>query len=238
MSSAKKHIILINADQAAQANFLRFFSEKEVAISVFSSGMGAIQKMKQTDAPDLVVIEKDAKPLGAIQTLNYLREQLNYKGLAIITAVGGASDLVETTSQKVISMPINAKDVDSIKEMIQLKPTEVYHNIPVYSLDYLNDLSGGDQGFIQESIRLMENSVHEQLKELNKAYEKDDYDAVASIAHNIKPSFEMVMNIPCTTICNKLAHFDVKNEVPDLVKELNIQADLLLEALDSEVLEH
>ncbi len=80
--------------------------------------------------------------------------------------------------------------------------------------------------------------MREQLKELNKAYEKDDYDAVASIAHNIKPSFEMVMNIPCTTICNKLAHFDVKNEVPDLVKELNIQADLLLEALDSEVLEH
>ena len=105
MTAAQKHIILVDADLEAQVRFKANFSSKEVEIITFTSGMGAIQYIKQTGAPDLLVLEEAAKPLGAVQTLNYLKDQIAFTAPVVVIAENLEEDTIAAQAQKVITKP-------------------------------------------------------------------------------------------------------------------------------------
>lgn len=53
MNTTKKRVILVEADLNAQLQFKAQFAKSEVEVTAFTSGMGAIQYIKQNGIPEL-----------------------------------------------------------------------------------------------------------------------------------------------------------------------------------------
>ncbi|WP_421878481.1 Hpt domain-containing protein [Marinoscillum sp.] len=57
---------------------------------------------------------------------------------------------------------------------------------------YLNSISDGDMDFVQQFISTFENNTANIVTNLKNAYEKDDSDGLQKLAHQLKPSLQML----------------------------------------------
>lgn len=73
-----------------------------------------------------------------------------------------------------------------------------------YSLSYLRTISENDENFIIESLHIFKFSVAVKLMELSSAVKRGDEKRAGEIAHNIKPSFEMLSIDFAREICDEL----------------------------------
>ncbi|MEE3149009.1 MAG: Hpt domain-containing protein [Bacteroidota bacterium] len=220
MTAAQKHIILVDADLEAQVRFKSNFSSKEVEIIAFTSGMGAIQYIKQTGAPDLLVLEEAAKPLGAVQTLNYLKDQIAFTAPVVVISENLEEDTIAVQAQKVITKPFKCEDIAFIKELLMLKELAGAEEEKYYKLDYLKELAEGDTDFIKESLKIFIQTVPPQIEELTQNHASENFKQVGQLAHAVKPSFEMLQNYKAAKICDDLAHHAQPDEMEHLVDQL------------------
>ncbi len=231
MNERKKHIVLVDADALAQARFNTFFSKSEVEVNSFASAMGAIQHIKQSGEPDLLLIEENVKPLGAIQTLNYLKEQVNSKGSVML--ITNSESLVSKSADFVrfLSKPFKNEDIGFVKTFLQLPCSPEEPEEQIYSLNYLIELSDGDAEFIRESISIFKDSVTPRLEEMLQFYKEEAYEEVSKVAHSLKPSFEMLQNSKAAQLSNELAHKITGTAMFPLINELIEEHKKMQEAL-------
>ncbi len=64
--------------------------------------------------------------------------------------------------------------------------------IPVINLNYLEELSGGDTEFLQESIDMAKMIIPKRLSKLEAAYLKADHEELYQVAHKMKSTARMV----------------------------------------------
>ncbi len=62
----------------------------------------------------------------------------------------------------------------------------------LYDLKSLEELSGGDSGFIQQMCTIYIESVPENVKHFNEHLEDKDWDAIRGLAHKIKPTIDLL----------------------------------------------
>ncbi len=73
------------------------------------------------------------------------------------------------------------------------KPLEVQSSPKsYYNLDYLKEVSGNNQDFIQEMVNTFVTTLPQTLFELTEASENADWDKLSRLAHQIKPSFTLM----------------------------------------------
>ncbi len=106
---------------------------------------------------------------------------------------------------------------------------------PAYSLHYLTSLSESNQEFILDCLNVFKVSVTLKMSQLFKALEEKDYKTIGEIAHNIKPSFEMLENNLSTEICNKLSYSATSTEIPELVAALNKEFNRIINKLETDL---
>ncbi|MFD2827070.1 hypothetical protein ACFSYG_11340 [Leeuwenhoekiella polynyae] len=224
MNEALKHIILVTTDSDAVAAFNTYLNPNAVTLSNFASGMGAIQYIKQIGEADLLILEENIKPLGAVQTIHYLIDNMNYSGSILILSDSGVSEIqTDEGAFEVLKKGFDKPDLDWVLSLLsENKEQRVELNSKPYSLSYLSDLSDGDEAFIFESLKIFNESVGKNISEIEELFGKEHYKEVSNLAHNIKPSFEMLENNLGSTICDELAHTQVdssKAEQVDLLKK-------------------
>ncbi|HEX5112700.1 MAG TPA: ATP-binding protein [Saprospiraceae bacterium] len=61
-----------------------------------------------------------------------------------------------------------------------------------YNLDYLKEVSGNNQDFINEMVNTFITTLPQTLGELSQAIASSDWDKVSRLAHQIKPSFTLM----------------------------------------------
>ncbi len=62
----------------------------------------------------------------------------------------------------------------------------------IYTLDKLNELSGGDQDFITSILTVFVEETPQDLSHLKLAIEVEAYDAIYQHAHKIKPNVDLL----------------------------------------------
>jgi HPt (histidine-containing phosphotransfer) domain-containing protein len=62
----------------------------------------------------------------------------------------------------------------------------------IYTLDKLNELSGGDQDFINSIISVFVDETPQDLSDLKLAIEVQAFDAIYQHAHKIKPNVDLL----------------------------------------------
>ncbi|PHQ28768.1 hypothetical protein CJ305_13195 [Leeuwenhoekiella nanhaiensis] len=220
LNSTLKHILFIDADRDAQSLFNEHFDRDNFLVINFNSAMGAIQHIKESKPVDVLVIDEFAKPMGAAQTLNYLIDELHFKGKVFVCSVDKEQFETDLGVYGVLKKPFDRDEFEKVEALLTEKNTAVES---LYSLDYLKELSDGDLVFIEQSIQIFMDTVAPRIEEMKKVLASKDYQAVAELAHNIKPSFEMILNTRGAELCNFLAHHakpaDFKSYVEDLEEE-------------------
>ena len=221
MNKSIKHIVFIDADIEAQKHFGTYFNTDDYLIVNFASAIGAIQYIKESKPVDLLIIDEFAKPMGAAQTLNYLYDELQFKAPILVSSRSKEKFVTDTGIYSVVKSPFDGDQFKSVEEHLSaVTNKELEGSDELYSLGYLNDLSDGDTDFIAQSIKIFLETVTERMQRMLELLEQKDYEPIASLAHNIKPSFEMIENKRGKTICDFLAHHAKPHEVKSNVEEL------------------
>jgi len=220
LNSILKHILFVDADREAQNRFNAYFNGDNFLILNYNSAMGAILHIKESKPVDVLVIDEQIKPMGAAQTLNYLIDELQFKGKVFVSSNSKNQFETEYGIYEVLKKPYDESQLQKVKAAVG---TVNKDEEPLYALNYLKELSDGDMVFIESSIQIFMSTVAPRIEEIKKMLSSKDYQSLAAVAHNIKPSFEMILNKRGAELCDFLAHHakpaDFKSYVEDLEEE-------------------
>jgi HPt (histidine-containing phosphotransfer) domain-containing protein len=73
-----------------------------------------------------------------------------------------------------------------------MKERKNKRSIKVVNLDYLQELSQGDEGFVQEMIGIFIDENPGEIRELGNSIQLKDYEGIRSSAHKLKSSIPFV----------------------------------------------
>jgi HPt (histidine-containing phosphotransfer) domain-containing protein len=180
-----------------------------------------LQLLKKGIKASILIIDEKSVPLDAYQTINYIKKEIRQDIPAVILCetINSVNDTL-TDAAFFIEKPFNESHIPLINKLHKEYNEERKSKPQLYSLDYLKQVSDNNNDFIIETLIIFNSSVEEKIKELKIALIDKDYDKIAQIAHNIKPSFEMLENKNAVNICSLLNHNATEADLPKLVKDL------------------
>jgi HPt (histidine-containing phosphotransfer) domain-containing protein len=226
MSEVTTVILVENNPEEAQ-RFINFAEASGIYTQLFSSSYEAIQWLKKENKADLFIISDDAAPLSAHQTFDYVRQEMKSN---IPFAVSGNEGQSVTGSYVFVEKPFTENTISTIKKLLSNNGD----NPKVYSLDYLETISGGNHEFLIDCLRTFITSVSGKMAELKLAVANADNKEIGAIAHNIKPSFEMLENTEARDICNKLTYEAETADFPALAAKLRSEFETMESALKND----
>tara|TARA_R110002049_G_scaffold165726_1_gene331631 strand:- start:12335 stop:13075 length:741 start_codon:yes stop_codon:yes gene_type:complete len=220
-SSTQNKILLVEKDVDQTNTFLQMAKANGWLVANCQGSIEAIRWIKENDAPDLMIIEMDATPLDGMQTHNYIQTELKVNVTVLISSSKDSEIKNYEEQFGFICKPFSTKAVPIIKAKLTKDnvPSKVANKH--YSLDYLNNLSSNNEEFILTSLTIFRDSVTVKLKEMNAAIAIHEFKTVRDIAHNIKPTFEMLESTVGSDICNTLVYKATEKEIENLVLQLN-----------------
>jgi HPt (histidine-containing phosphotransfer) domain-containing protein len=95
----------------------------------------------------------------------------------------------------------------------------------LFDLTNLTEMLGGDKKAILQMVKIFLQATPDSLGELNKCYEKDDYQGVSKLAHKLKSSVDIFSISEIKQDIRRLENITRENvnldEVPTLVERIN-----------------
>jgi HPt (histidine-containing phosphotransfer) domain-containing protein/CheY-like chemotaxis protein len=229
--STTNTIILVEANPTEKENFIALAQKENWIVQAMNSSYEAIQWLKKNNEASLMVISEDATPLNAYQTFDYIRQELKNR-LAVVI-----SKSMETKGKEdgytYIDKPYTTTGIKALKLVIAPNVSSA-PGLKVYSLEYLETISGGNHEFLIDCLKTFISSVSDKMAELKTAVSSDDIKSIGAIAHNIKPSFEMLENEKARDICNKLTYEADTSDIPALATQLNNEFKVMEDALKND----
>lgn len=108
----------------------------------------------------------------------------------------------------------------------------------LFDLTNLNEMLGGDKKAILQMVKIFLQATPESLNELNKCYQKNDYDGVSKLAHKLKSSVDIFAINDIKQDIRRLENNTRDNinldEVPDLVDKINTTLGLAIKQVEEE----
>jgi HPt (histidine-containing phosphotransfer) domain-containing protein len=122
------------------------------------------------------------------------------------------------------------------KEKVSKKPLPT--EIKLYNLDYLRSVSGNNEEFIREMVLTFTQTIPPALEEMETALKNQQWDKLARVAHQIKPSFSLMGLNPLRTNILFIEENSKANtkldEIPRVVSEFVRQCNAVLPQLAKE----
>lgn len=229
LDSPKKDatVILVESNLLEREKFNRISVLEGWKLVICDDGLDVIQWLNDNSNADLLVIEENSSPINGYQIADYIKSELGL-AMPVIISTGKTPikqenrmlSYVETTIKKPFIEGITVFQIrKTLAKAVEISPKQNDY----YSLNYLNELSGGDKQFIQETIELFSSTINLELKTLNEVLGQKDYLRIREIAHGIKPSFDMIENEKGKAICRLLDSEADEKDMSKLVSELNAE---------------
>lgn len=239
MDAIAINILLLEPDEKSRNNITGIISEKGWKIHNIDNSYKAIQELKNNGKDiDLLIINKNCSPLNANQTINYIENELKLKLPVLIILDAKDKSINPESGLYFIKKPFKKSDITIIEQLLNVhENVDFLNKQQPYSLNYLKNLSDGDESFILDCLKVFKISVTAKLQQLDEAFQKNDQRSVGEIAHNIKPSFEMLENDIAAKICNQLTYNYVETEIPVLIAQLIVEFNRIMSELEKEFVE-
>ncbi|HEX3009062.1 MAG TPA: Hpt domain-containing protein [Bacteroidales bacterium] len=104
-----------------------------------------------------------------------------------------------------------------------------------YDLNYLKEISGGDEEFILDMIQTFVQNTPSELLHLKNLAKEQKWDILGEQAHRFAPGLQFLGLISLRPVINKIEDFSFgkKNleEVPDLINKLEAECRLVSDEL-------
>jgi len=228
-SSQREHatIILVESNLLEREKFSQISFEQEWHVVICEDGLEVIQWLNENSTADLLIIEENSTPISGYQIADYIKTELGL-ALPVIITTGEIPISQErgmlAYAEGVIKKPfMDVSTIFRVREILEKSVEIAPEKNDFYSLNYLKDLSGGDEEFIMELLKVFSASVNLELKNLNEVLDQKDYLRIREIAHGIKPSFDMIENERGKGICRLLDSEAEEKDMAKLIAELNLE---------------
>jgi len=217
-----RSILIVESIDDEIRDFADIMKSSRVEVYTFKNSIEAILWL-QTNTVDIIVLEDSLGPMNLPATREYLQNELKLNIPVFISTyeIGKEQDHMQ------IQKPFRTESLQVLSKV----ENESNEHVPSYSLDYLKEVSENNDEFIVSFLEVFITSVRDQLVKLENAYDKQDFKQIGTIAHNIKPSFEMLLIKEAANICDDLTYDFSYDALPAQIARLqaifkNIKAQL------------
>lgn len=215
-----KKILLVEDNEMNRLLATTILEQYGAQVAEAENGAVAIKALSDGDNIDLILMDIQMPVMGGIETTSYIRENLD-KQPPIIAITANAFKGEEEKCLRIgmndfISKPFEEqKLIQVVAKWLGLYVAEqavsIAEESPValYDLKNLYSISRGDEVFVNKMIGLFVSSIPAALQQIQQAFESNDRETIAAVAHRIKPSIQNM----CIT--------SLKNDMQDLEKSRN-----------------
>jgi CheY-like chemotaxis protein/HPt (histidine-containing phosphotransfer) domain-containing protein len=229
-------------------------------VTIVSNGREAVEQL-QVESFDCILMDVQMPEMDGMEATRRIRE-LPDPVKANIPIIALTANALKGDSERYLAAGMNdylAKPFDEprlfrviSRNLTELTPSvNAEKNIPfknntsmlpekLYDLSMVQSVSGGDEGFIKKMVALFIETVPQNLDELNKAVQGENWDLVAKTAHKLKSTVDS-MGIKSikqeirTVEANAKQKIQVE-EIPTLVEKIGLVIHETIGQLQAEVM--
>ena len=229
-------IMIVHKNHEKIENLSLFFKDQGFVCHYAKSGLEAIKKFEAEEIKTLIIQENNL-PINAYKTIAYIKTELNKNPYCVILKDSEDGEINDSKELDLIDrFYLLGEDLDGLlRDISGEKKNEVTdQNNSCYSLDYLNEISGNSEEFIEESLELFSLSVGKEIRDLYIKIKNQDYEEIRKIAHKIKPSFAMVENPNGIEICDQITYKAKEGELKTVIDDLHAEFLKIKQALKTD----
>jgi HPt (histidine-containing phosphotransfer) domain-containing protein len=134
--------------------------------------------------------------------------------------------------------PEKPKNGSSINEKTGIDMQQIEEG-KLYDLTMVQSVSGGDEGFIKKMVALFIETVPQNVQELNKGLEAENWDQVGKMAHKLKSTVDSMgihsIRQDIRTVESNAKHKESLDQIPQLVKRIETVIDRCIGQLQAEI---
>jgi YesN/AraC family two-component response regulator len=193
--------------------------------------------------------------LNGLDATRIIRQEVNqYVPIIALTAnaiKGEAEKCLKAGMNDYISKPFEEEElINAIARWLgegpesftphQTSAMENKPTVPLYDLKKLESIAQNNQSFILKMVSLFSRQAPADVREIETAFEKQDYPSVRSVAHRMKPSIDNMGIISLHGLIREIELFnEAESTIPKLemnIRELSETIRQVVERLQKEVL--
>lgn len=211
----KIHVLLAEDNELNQKLALKILSSSGITADVASNGKIATDILRD-HVYDVVLMDLQMPEMDGYVATSYIRKVLkNQVPIIAMTAhslVGEQEKCYEIGMTDYLSKPYKAQDlIAKIERAVNNKIESDAQHFEVlpptnefYDLTDLKMLSGGDDVFVTESLKIFSRNIQADIDLMSSAIEKQNTNAVSRLAHKMKSSYLIVGATRAVNICDQL----------------------------------
>lgn len=183
------------------------FKKWGISLTVVDNGRHLLNEIEK-EKYDLILMDIQMPVMDGMETTRILRKQGVKTPIIAITAhafkeeqnqclKAGMNDFISKPfdeielKSKMIGFLTNQEHFEKTI-LSENSPTEEEFNRTVFSLDYINEMGAGDQGFVKEMLSMFLEQVPSQINSIIKYCNNNEYDNLSKVAHTLQSSFAML----------------------------------------------
>lgn len=231
----------------------------QMEVHTAENGFDALDKLKKNPY-EIVLMDIQMPKMGGVEAAKAIRNELGLKipiiALTANAIKGDKEKYLGVGMDAYISKPFDEEELfqtlssllgdwnsqlrrEEEKSLNGVKPFTVSMlATPLYDLSKLKHHAQGSDAFVKRMIKLFREQTTDAIAEINECYHKNDWERIRAIAHQIKPSIDLLCIEQLRTEIRHIEKYaenkENLDEMADLIDKLNHVIKLVLAELEKE----
>ncbi len=250
----EKKILLVEDNEMNRLVATTLLENYGVNIAEVHDGAEAVRALK-TGYYDLVLMDVQMPVLNGLDATRIIRQEVNqFVPIIALTAnaiKGEAEKCLKAGMNDYISKPFEEEELinaiarwlgEEPESFTTLQPSAMENKpaIPLYDLKKLEQIAQNNQPFVLKMVTLFSRQAPADVREIEMAFEKQDYHTVRSVAHRMKPSIDNMGILSLHDLIREIELFNQTEKTTDQlenrIRELRDTITQVVDLLQKEVL--
>jgi PAS domain S-box-containing protein len=202
-------ILLVEDNQINQFLATTILRKWKAEVEIAVNGLFAIEFLKKKQV-DIILMDIQMPEMGGIEATQKIRNELNIQTPIIAVTAnalkGDKESYLEAGMNDYVSKPFEQQTLYTkicqfldpsvhTKKNTIVQPKEKLmeqESQQLYNLTEIKKIAGGDKDFIKQMISIFLDQIPQSLAQINQAIETKDFERVKSVAHQMKPSIDIM----------------------------------------------
>jgi PAS domain S-box-containing protein len=221
------NILLVEDNDMNRLVVKHTLSQTKVNLEEVVNGKEAIKIIKEKDF-DLILMDVQMPIMGGMEATEIIRKTLK-KNVPIIAfsanafkseidaclAIGFNDYIIKPFQRNTLLSSILKHTIKKDVNLFEQNKVE-----KLYNLEVLKSLAMRNQEFMESMIDLFIDIIPKSVKEIQDAFDNNDYESILKVAHRIKPSIDNMGIVTLNEPIRELEKFDFENEDIHKLKSL------------------